>query len=272
MNLISINLGFKSLKEIERSPQTRLTIGPISTTFSFFMNYRYGSEWNPESPWKEGLGGDVSALLGFNHYSDALDDIWNHLNSDPHNLKTMLDLTDSSSSLQWTKLGKTEQKEYEELINLSKEVGRYPLYQELADPFSTENEDTRGQPLVILKRFGYNSPTELYDKTQLKATTGQTLRAPLAGKVAISGNQVRISTKEAIFTYEAVGGIRVKDQSSVTVGEEIGKVTTDGYQEIRYQKEKQKPRLERLKNGRRSILDSTFHLSPIIRRPRSSPP
>ncbi|MEI4366384.1 phage tail tip lysozyme [Streptococcus suis] len=202
----------------------------------FFMNYRYGSEWNPESPWKEGLGGDVSALLGFNHYSDALDDIWNHLNSDPHNLKTMLDLTDSSSSLQWTKLGKTEQKEYEELINLSKEVGRYPLYQELANPFSTENEDTRGQPLVILKRFGYNSPTELYDKTQLKATAGQTLRAPLAGKVAISGTQVRISTKEAIFTYEAVGGIRVKDQSSVTVGEEIGKVTTDGYQEIRYQK------------------------------------
>lgn len=89
----------------------------------FFMNYRYGSEWTPDSNWNEGTGGELAGNLGFNHYSDALNDLWNHLNDDPNNLKTMADLYSSSSTLKWAKLTKDELEEYKELMELTKRGG-----------------------------------------------------------------------------------------------------------------------------------------------------
>lgn len=206
----------------------------------FFMNYRYGSEWNPDSNWKEGTGGELAGNLGFNHYSDALNDLWNHLNDDPNNLKTMADLYGSSSPLKWAKLTKDELEEYKELIELTKEVGRYPSYQELDSPFYSEEDSSYANPLTILKRFGYTSPTEIYEKTQLKATTGQALRAPLSGKVSIKDDRLSIQTDEALFTFYKVGSLRVTDGVEVTSGDEIGKVTTNGYQTIQYQKLEEK--------------------------------
>ncbi|BBN22471.1 hypothetical protein SAGCMC97051_11080 [Streptococcus agalactiae] len=206
----------------------------------FFMNYRYGSEWNPDSNWKEGTGGELAGNLGFNHYSDALNDLWNHLNDDPNNLKTMPDLYGSSSPLKWARLTKDELEEYKELIELSKEVGRYPSYQELANPFYSEEEIAYQNPLIVLKRFGYTSPTEIYEKTQLKATTGQALRAPLSGKVSIKDDRLSIQTDEASFTFYKVGSLRVTDGVEITSGDEIGKVTTNGYQTIQYQKLEEK--------------------------------
>ncbi|MCY7179030.1 phage tail tip lysozyme [Streptococcus gallolyticus subsp. gallolyticus] len=206
----------------------------------FFMNYRYGSEWNPDSNWNEGTGGELAGNLGFNHYSDALNDLWNHLNDDLSNLKTMADLYGSSSTLKWAKLDEDELEEYKELLDLAKETGRYPAYQELDNPFYTEEEEGYSDALVILKRFGYTSTTDIYEKTQLKATTGQTLRAPLDGKVSIKDDTVTIQTDEAIFTFEKVGSIRVTDGAEVTSGDEIGKVTTNGYQTIQYQKLEEK--------------------------------
>ena len=206
----------------------------------FFMNFRYGSEWNPESSWKDGTGGELAGNLGFNHYSDALNDLWNHLNGDPQNLKTMADLYGSASSLKWAKLNKDEQKDYQELVELTKEVGRYPAYQELDNPFYSEDNPSYSNPLTILKRFGYTSIKDIYEKTQLKATTGQSLRAVLSGTVSIQGDTLSIRTKEAIFSYEKVGSIRVSDGAEVKAGDEIGKVTTNGYQTIQYQKLEEK--------------------------------
>lgn len=206
----------------------------------FFMNYRYGSEWNPDSNWKEGTGGEWAGNLGFNHYSDALNDLWNHLNDDPNNLKTMADLYGSSSILKWAKLNKEDLEEYKELMELTKEVGRYPSYQELDNPFYGEEDPSYPNALTILKRFGYTSTTDIYEKTQLKATTGQTLRAPLSGKIAIKENTVSIQTEEAIFTFYKVGSLRVKGGATITSGDEIGKVTTNGYQTIQYQKLEEK--------------------------------
>lgn len=202
----------------------------------FFMNYRYGSEWNPDSNWKEGTGGELAGNLGFNHYSDALNDLWNHLNNDPHNLKTMADLYGSSSALKWAKLSKADLEEYKELLDLSKEMGRYPSYQELDNPFYTEDDTSYHNPLVILKRFGYTSTTEVYQKTQLKAATGQRLRSPLSGTVSIQDSSVQIKTKESIFIFENVGSIRVTDGAQIESGEEVGKVSTNGYQTIQYKK------------------------------------
>ena len=207
----------------------------------FFMNFRYGSDWKPESSWKDGIGGEWAGTLGFNHYSDALNDLWNHLNDDPHNLKKMADLYGSSSKLEWAKLSDSELEEYKELEELTKEVGRYPSYQELANPFYLEDDPSYQAPLVILKRFGYTSKSEIYEKTQLKASTGQAVRAPIAGKVSVTDDTtVSIKTDKAIFTYEEVGNIRVSDGDQVNAGDEVGKVTSNGYQVIQYQKLEEK--------------------------------
>lgn len=204
----------------------------------FYMNYRYGAEWSPDSNWKEGTGGQVSGTLGFNHFSDALDDLWNQLNSDPYHLKTMDDLIKSGSD--WVKLDSDDTADYKELIDMSKEIGRYPSYQELANPFYDEDDSHYNEPLVITKRFGYTSPTAVYEKTQLQATTGQTLKATLSGKVTISGDTITISTADARFSYEKVGSIRVTNGAEVKAGDDIGKVTTNGYQTICYQKLEEK--------------------------------
>lgn len=211
----------------------------------FFMNYRYGGEWSPDSNWQDGTGGSLAGTLGFNHYSDALNDLWNHLNDDINHLKTMADLYGSSSSLKWAKLDKEELEEYKELLNVSQEVGRYPAYQELDNPFYKEEESSYNNPLVILKRFGYTSTKDIYDKTQLKATTGQTLRAPLSGKVSLKEDSLSIQTDEAVFTFYKVGSIRVTDGAKVSAGDEIGKVTTNGYQTIQYQKLEEKETKEK---------------------------
>lgn len=204
----------------------------------FYMNYRYGAEWSPDSNWEEGTGGKVAGTLGFNHFSDALDDLWNQENSDPYHLKNMDDLIKSGSD--WVKLDSDEIADYKELIDMSKEIGRYPSYQELTNPFYDEDDSHYNEPLVITKRFGFTSSTAVYEKTQLQATTGQTLKATLSGKVTISGDTITISTADARFSYEKVGGIRVTNGAEVEAGDDIGKVTTNGYQTICYQKLEEK--------------------------------
>ena len=228
----------------------------------FFMNYRYGSDWRPESAWSEGTGGELAGNLGFNHYSDALNDLWNHLNDDPHHLKTMADLYGPSSTLKWAKLSKEALEEYQELVELTKEVGRYPSYQELDNPFYTEEDQAYTNPLVILKRFGYTSTTDIYEKTQLKAITGQTLRAPLSGKASIKETMVTIQTDEARFTFDKVGSIRVVDGSEVTSGDEIGKVTTNGYQTIHYQKLEEKETKE--KKAKWTAVNPGFYFQSVV--------
>ena len=124
---------------------------------------------------------------------------------------------------------------------MTKEVGRYPSYQELANPFYQEDDPSYQAPLVILKRFGYTSKSEIYEKTQLKASTGQALRAPIDGQVSVTDDTtVSIKTDKAIFTYEEVGNIRVSDGDQVKAGDEVGKATANGYQIIQYQKLEEK--------------------------------
>ena len=84
-----------------------------------YMNFRYGNEWEPDTAWNEGTGGEVAAFLGLNHFSDALNDIWENLNKDPHHLKTMEDLYGEQSKIKWLKLTKDELEDYRELSNLS---------------------------------------------------------------------------------------------------------------------------------------------------------
>lgn len=204
----------------------------------FYMNFKYGGEWTPESKWDDGRGGKVSGALGFNHFSDALNDVWNNLNKDINNLKTVSDVIDS---VKWMKLDKDDKDEYKELLELSKEVGRYPNYQELSSPFYDDNDEIHSStPLVILKRFGYTSTSKIYEGSQIKTETGKTLKAVMSGTVHINKSDLQIRSSDAIFTYDNVSGIRVKEGQKVTSGEDIATVKTNGYQEVHYLKLEEK--------------------------------
>ena len=60
-------------------------------------------------------------------------------------------------------------------------------------------------------------------------------------------------TDKAIFTYEEVGNVRVSDGDQVKAGDEVGKVTTNGYQVIQYQNWRKKRQRIRKKSGHQSI-------------------
>ncbi|RMI72636.1 CHAP domain-containing protein, partial [Streptococcus iniae] len=200
----------------------------------FYMNFKYGGEWTPETKWDDGRGGKLSGALGFNHYSDALNDVWNNLNKDIDNLKTISDVIDS---VKWMKLDKHDKEEYKELLELSKEVGRYPNYQDLANPFYDESDEVHAlTPLVIIKRFGYTSTSKVYEGSQIKAETGKTLKAVMSGIVHIDKTDLQIKSSDAIFTYNNVSGLRVKDGQKVTAGDDVATIKTNGYQEVHYQK------------------------------------
>lgn len=203
----------------------------------FYMNFRYGSDWKPSDPWEEGFGGKLSAALGFNRYSDALNDIWNNLNQDNNNLKSMADLYGGSSSVKWLKLDKDDLEDFKEQEELARDIGRYPAYNELANPFYGDDEkDKVAQPLVILKRFGYTSKDDIYEGTVMKADKGQTLIAMMTGKVTVKGKDIILSTADTELTYKDVAGIRVKTGDQVTEGERVGTVASQNGQEFYYRK------------------------------------
>lgn len=206
----------------------------------FYMNFRYGSSWKPSDPWEEGFGGKLSATLGFNRYSDALNDIWNNLNKDSNNLKSMVDLYGESSQVKWLKLDKDDLEEFKEQEELAREIGRYPAYTELSNPFYSDEDEKSKESLLILKRFGYVSKDEIYNGSVFKASKGQELRAMMSGKVKVTDKDVMISTDDARLTYKNVSGIRVKSGEMLADGDIVGTVSSDNGQEVYYHKLEEK--------------------------------
>lgn len=233
-----LNQSWLYLSKIDREKSTdKVDYWTNIDDVVFYMNYKYGDyqlgdSWTPINQPATGIS---------KTYKDALASIWNHLNSDTDNLKEMSDLYGKKSQVAWMILTKEEREEYTELLSESKDLGRYIIYQELDNPFYTEADEANyNTPISIIKRYGYTSKDKIYQGSQLKASTGQTLRAVFSGTLSIKGNDVTIKTSDAIFTYKHVGGIRYKDGDQVALGDEIGVVKTSNYQEIYYQKLEEK--------------------------------
>ncbi|EIQ82681.1 phage tail tip lysozyme [Streptococcus canis] len=194
-----------------------------------FMNYRYedfslGDKVEPEPSAHEGITYDL--FLGV---------IWKGLNDDVDNLKTMSDLYGKKDSkVPDIVLSENELEEYQELLELAEETGRYLPYQELSNPFSTDDETT--EPLLITKRYGYVSPSEIYKGTVLQVQNGHNLYAVMSGEVEVKGDTVIIKADGAEFTYAKVGQIRVTSGDVINEGELIGKVSSSEGQEVFYQK------------------------------------
>lgn len=208
-----------------------------------YMNFRYG-EWEPDAKWDDGTGGKIAGTLGFNHFSDALDDIWKEENSDINHLKTMSDLYTNGKG--WIKLDKEELADYKELLDSQSETGKYLAYQELSNPFdAADDPKSDSDYLTISKRYGYTDKETIDPTTTLQAQSGQKLYAVMDGKATVTTKDLRgqetktknliISDKEARFIYYDIASLRVKTGDTIKSGDELGAVSGSS-QKIAYAK------------------------------------
>lgn len=204
-----------------------------------YMNYRYGGEWEPDANWNDGTGGAISGFFGFNHYSDALNDIWLSLNEDKDDLKTMPDLYGANGKKDWMKFNKDDLEEYKELLEVKDETGYYPAYQELTSPFeSPDSEEEGNSEVVITRRYGYTSSDSIDPTTTIQAQSGQKIYAPMDGKVTVTKKDLLgkdtettnliISSSDARLILYDVRSLRVKDGQEIKEGDELGQVKTNG--------------------------------------------
>lgn len=211
-----------------------------------YMNYRYGGEWEPDAPWDDGLTGKIGSFLGFSHFSDALNDIWETENGDITQLKTMAELYSSSKGKAWMWLSKDELAEYKDILDAQKENGRYAATQELTNPFYAKDDDKGDSAtLTITKRYGFTSQNKVDTTTTLEASAGQTLYAPMDGKVTITKKDLQgkktkttnliIKASDAHFIFYNVKSPRVKTGDKVETSQELAQVKRSG-QKIAYAK------------------------------------
>lgn len=209
-----------------------------------YMNYRYGGEWEPDAKWDDGFGGKVTGALGFNHFSDALDDIWKEENSDITNLKTMAELY--TNGKKWIKFSKDDLEEYKEILDSQVETGKYLAYQELSNPFYSSNDDKAdSEYLTVTKRYGYTDKDTIDPTTTLQAKASQKLYAVMDGKVTVTKKDLKgektkttnliIEGKEARFIYYDISNSRVRTGNRVETGQELATVS-GSTQKIAYAK------------------------------------
>ena len=201
-----------------------------------YMNYRYG-DYDLKDRWDDGVTTYVAGADHNKTYENALTSLWNGLNEDTDNLKTMKDLYGTDSDMAWAMFSKDDREDYEELLESAETDGYYTYLQELDNPFYTADDEANyNSPLRITKRFGYTSKTDKYEGSILQANAGQQLLAVLSGTVTVKDSDVTIKTKDAQFTYKQVEGIRYKTGDTVSTGDVIGTVKSSGNQEVYYKK------------------------------------
>ncbi|HEO2793338.1 TPA: CHAP domain-containing protein [Streptococcus agalactiae] len=244
-NEFTLNQSWLHISKVDRQKSSdKVDYYTDIDSILLYMNYRYGGEWEPDAKWNDGFGGKVTGALGFNHFSDALDDIWKEENQDIDNLKTMAELY--TKGKEWIKLSKDDLEEYKEILDSQADTGKYLAYQELANPFySSSDEKAETEYLTVTKRYGYTTKETIDPTTTLQAKTGQKLYAVMDGKITITtkdlkGEETKITNliiegKEARFIYYNVSNIRVKTDDPVRSGQELATVSGNT-QKIAYAK------------------------------------
>lgn len=95
-------------------------------------------------------------------YRELLSTIWDGLNKDKDDLKSMADLYKNSKN-PYIKLNQSEIKDYEEILEQARNVGYYVTYNDLDNPFSNQVNEEKLDPIKVTKRFGYVSKNKMYN-------------------------------------------------------------------------------------------------------------
>lgn len=169
-----------------------------------------------------------------------LNQFWIDLNGDYNNLKSVSDLYKSSDEkYQKYKMSDSKVKAYEDILELTKETGKYLLMQELKN-FLVVGEDAEKSTLTVLRRHGYTSKDVLNATTTFKASAGAFVYAPLPGTVSIVDNQLIIvdgdDTKGRRVTFYDLTNIRVSNGQTIKTGEIIGQVKESSNIDVKFEK------------------------------------
>ncbi|HEO7992987.1 TPA: CHAP domain-containing protein [Streptococcus agalactiae] len=244
-NEFTLNQSWLHISKVDRQKSSdKVDYYTDIDSILLYMNYRYGGEWEPDARWDDGFGGKVTGALGFNHFSDALDDIWKEENQDIDHLKTMAELY--TNGKEWIKFSKDDLEEYKEILDSQAETGKYLAYQELSNPFYASDDDkAESDYLTIAKRYGYTDKDTIDPTTTLQAKASQKLYAVMDGKVTVTKKDLKgektkttnliIEDTDARFIYYDVSQSRVKTGDKVEAGRELATVSGDT-QKIAYAK------------------------------------
>lgn len=162
-----------------------------------------------------------------------LEGMWEFLNGDKDNLKTIDNLVNDDGEYG---LDEKERKEWKQLVEISKDTGRFPFAREL-DNFLFDKKDSKYKlPMKVLERYGYKDKDNISDTTTFQADPNQYIYASMTGKVSIDGNDITIEQGRKRITYYDLQNIRVTAGEQALRNEIIGQVKQEGKQAVKYEK------------------------------------
>ena len=199
--------------------------------YVYYLNYRYDKTVKQ-------IYGDPSAykdkhLPHTRQGRTFLEGMWEFLNGDKDNLKTVDNLVNDDGEYG---LDEKERKEWKQLVEISKDTGRFPFSREL-DNFLFDKKDSKYKlPMKVLERYGYKDKDNISDTTTFQADPNQYIYASMTGKVSIDGNDVSIEQGRKRITYYDLQNIRVTAGEQALRNEIIGQVKQEGKQAVKYEK------------------------------------
>ena len=199
--------------------------------YVYYLNYRYDKTVKQ-------IYGDPSAykdkhLPHTRQGRTFLEGMWKFLNGDKDNLKTVDNLVNDDGEYG---LDEKERKEWKQLVEISKDTGRFPFAREL-DNFLFDKKDSKYKlPMKVLERYGYKDKDNISDTTTFQAEASQYIYASMTGKVSIDGNDVSIEQGRKKITYYDLQNIRVTAGEQALRNEIIGQVKQEGKQAVKYEK------------------------------------
>ena len=218
--------------------------------YIYFLNYRY------DKSLKDIYGINVDAYRDKNLPDTSqgetyLDNMWDFLNKDENNLKTINNLMTEKEGY---KLEDKELKEYRELLKVSNEIGKFPYARELDNFLYEKTTKEYNQPMKIIDRYGYKDSSTISDTTTFSANSKSYIYSPLTGKVTINGNSVSVEQGNKKITFLDLENIRVEDKKQVLRHEIVGEVKQSGNQVVKY---------EKLKDGKWKSVNIGFYLPKV---------
>lgn len=199
--------------------------------YVYYLNYRYDKTvkqiYSDPSAYKD------KHLPHTRQGRTFLEGMWKFLNGDKDNLKTVDNLVNDDGEYG---LDEKERKEWKQLVEISKDTGRFPFAREL-DNFLFDKKDSKYKlPMKVLERYGYKDKDNISDTTTFQAEASQYIYASMTGKVSIDGNDVSIEQGRKKITYYDLQNIRVTAGEQALRNEIIGQVKQEGKQAVKYEK------------------------------------
>lgn len=197
-----------------------------------YLNYRY------DKSMKDIFGNRAPAykkklLPETREGRNYLEGMWEFLNEDENNLKSIEDLVKEKGEYG---LDEKEQKEWQDIKKIAEEIGKFAFAKELDNFLYDKKDKSYNNPMKILERYGYKDKETKSDTTTFLIKANNYIYAPITGQVEVAGSNVSIQQGMKRVTFYNLQNIRLTSGSQAIRNEIIGEVKQEGNQEVKYEK------------------------------------